>query len=289
MKFRHAALTGMLTLALAIPTAAGTQHSARIVIDAVTRDGWQGPRAAWLQQDPADSLYRAARGALNRREYREAARMFRQIRQQYPRSGYTASAHYWEAFARNRTGTTAERREALGLLETMIQSYPDDDAIPEARELATQIRGQLARAGDAQAAEQVVTQAGDEEEIRIAALNALLHMDSDRAMPLLERIMERRDPESVELRRRAVFLIAQQETDAAADLLLDAAQDDPDEEVRSQAVFWLGQVDDERAVEALEHILDTSEEPDVQQNAIFALSQVESERAWEVVRGYAEK
>ena len=34
------------------------------------------PPAAWLQGDPADSLYRAARAALDRRDYRQAAELF---------------------------------------------------------------------------------------------------------------------------------------------------------------------------------------------------------------------
>src|SRR5204862_8329271 len=50
------------------------------------------PPAAWLQGDPADSVYRAARAALDRRDYRQAADLFAQVPARYPRSGYAADA-----------------------------------------------------------------------------------------------------------------------------------------------------------------------------------------------------
>ena len=44
---------------------------------------------------------------------------------------------------------------------------------------------------------------------RVAALNALLQMDTEQAMPILMDVLERRDACSVELRRKAVFLASQ--------------------------------------------------------------------------------
>jgi TolA-binding protein len=55
--------------------------------------------APWLRADPADSLYRAAREALNRRDFRSAATLFARIPARYPKSGYAADALYWQAFA----------------------------------------------------------------------------------------------------------------------------------------------------------------------------------------------
>ncbi len=47
---------------------------------------------------PADSLYQAAREALNQRDYRRAADLFAEVPGQLPRSGYAADAYYWRAF-----------------------------------------------------------------------------------------------------------------------------------------------------------------------------------------------
>src|SRR6185503_74703 len=82
----------------------------------------------------------------------------------------------------------------------------------------------------------------DDDDERVQALNALLQMDSDRAMPILRKVLERRDTCSYVLRRKAVFLVSQKGGEDAADLLMQTAKNDPDKETREQAVFWLGQV-----------------------------------------------
>jgi HEAT repeat protein len=125
--------------------------------------------------------------------------------------------------------------------------------------------------------------------MKIAAINALIHMDSEKARPILRRVLARRDAASVCLRRKAVFLISQGEAEGAEDILLASARTDPDLEVREQAVFWLSQVGSERAVGALDSILRTSTDRRLQDKAIFALSQQESPRAQQALRTYAER
>ncbi|HUQ48871.1 MAG TPA: HEAT repeat domain-containing protein [Gemmatimonadaceae bacterium] len=127
---------------------------------------------------------------------------------------------------------------------------------------------------------------GDDDD-RVEALNALLQMDADRAMPILTQVLQRRDRCSVTLRRKAVFLISQKRSEKTADLLMSIAKNDPDAEVREQAVFWLGQVPDERAVDLLESILRTSKDEDLQNKALFALSQHRSGRGSAILREFA--
>jgi HEAT repeat protein len=129
----------------------------------------------------------------------------------------------------------------------------------------------------------------DDDDERVAALNALLQMDADRAMPILTKVLERRDPCSAALRRKAVFLVSQKHNAQTADLLLSIARNDPDPEVREQAVFWLGQVPDERAVDLLEQILRTSKDEDLQNKALFALSQHRSPRGSAILKEFAMK
>jgi HEAT repeat protein len=127
----------------------------------------------------------------------------------------------------------------------------------------------------------------DDDDERVAALNALLQMDADRALPILTKVLERRDPCSAPLRRKAVFLVSQKHNAQTADLLMSIARNDPDQETREQAIFWLGQVPDERAVDLLEQILRTSKDEDLQDKAIFALSQQSSGRGASILRDVA--
>ncbi len=250
--------------------------------------------APWLQEDPGARAYAQAREALNGRRYREAAEAFAALRQQYPRSGYAPDSYYWQAFSLSRLGAQADYRRARDLLRSQIDSYPTASTLADARELLLRVESQLARGGDAQAAQTITQQAtaacGPEQELRAAALSALLNMNAERAIPLLKEVLESRDACSAELRRQAVFLISQKMTDESVDILLDLAHrnPDPDPEVREQAVFWLSQVRSEEALDALQAILRESDDPDVQEKAVFAVSQHRSERAGQILRQYAE-
>jgi HEAT repeat protein len=122
---------------------------------------------------------------------------------------------------------------------------------------------------------------------RVAALNALLQMETEQALPILMDVLERRDACSVELRRRAVFLVSQHDTDETVDLLLNAARTDPDFEVREQAVFWLGQLSSDEAVTALESILRQTDDVELQKKVVFSLSQHGSARATQILRDIA--
>ncbi len=124
-------------------------------------------------------------------------------------------------------------------------------------------------------------------ETRVAALNALLQMETEQAMPILMDVLERRDVCSVELRRRAVFLVSQHETRETVDILLRAVREDPDHEVKEQAVFWLGQTSGDDAVTALESILQGAEDIELQKKVVFSLSQHGSSRAGRILRDIA--
>ncbi|MBX3145367.1 MAG: HEAT repeat domain-containing protein [Gemmatimonadales bacterium] len=282
---------------------------------------WQEltPPLAWAAQDPADSLYREARSALNRGSYTRAAYLFAEVYGRHPRSSYAADSYYWEAWAQYRSGTNASLEAARSALLAQQAAHPNARTRDDAVSLLARVNAQLAQRGDARAAAEVQAMAeattrradavADLEKARartesarsslvsrtacreqrnderVAALDALLQMDSDRAMPILEKIMARRDEASTCLRRRAVFLISQQR--GSERMLLDAVRADPDAEVREQAVFWLGQAGGDRAVIALDSLLKTSADAAVQDKAIFALSQIGSAGANRALRDYA--
>src|SRR6266545_2121801 len=285
------------------------------------------PPEAWAQDDPADSLYRAGRRALNRGRYQDAVAAFSEIINKYPRSTYAGDALYWVSFALYRTGDTKNLQRAVEFLTRLRDTYPDADMRGDAETLAARVDGVLAQRGDAAAAERNQARADsargpearasaraarpprepreprpvrppretrssgcdDEDDIRIAALNAVLQMDAERAVPLLKTVLARRDEGSVCLRRKAMFLVSQKRTPETARILLDAVRSDPDQEVREQGVFWLSQVPGDEAVTALDSILRASDDANVQDKAIFALSQHRSERAAGILRAYAER
>ena len=250
--------------------------------------------------DPADTLYQQARAALSRGDNRQAARLFHRIVEEEPDSEYAPDALYWQAFALYRVGGNDALREALSALDQQREEYPDAATRGDADALAVRIRGALAQGGDADAAQRLYEVAGaaesgyeggdcpdEDADVRVAALNALMEMDPERALPVLEKVLERRDACSETLREKAVFIVAEGESPRATEILLKVARTDPHPEVRGHAVFWLSEVDDERAVDALEQILLESQDNELREKALFALSENDSERAGLILRNYA--
>jgi HEAT repeat protein len=253
------------------------------------------PRAVSFQADTAEVVYRDARRALNNSDFRQAARLFSQLRRDYPESVYVGDAYYFEAFALYRAGGTSGMERALDLLDTQQDGHSDASTREDAPSLRVQIEGALARTGDRERGRRIQERAsdpcGEDDELRSAALNALLNMNADKALPILVEVLESRDECSVELRRQAVFLVSQHMTSETVDILLDLAHrnPDPDQEVREQAVFWLSQVNSPEAISALESILRTSDDREIQEKAVFALSQHSGSRSTEILKEYAER
>jgi HEAT repeat protein len=257
------------------------------------------PPEPWAKADPADSLYRLAREAMGRGDYKRAAEIFHRIPERYPQSAYAGQAIYYEAYSLYRSGGDDDLSAARDRLKQLKQKdaklWKNDGSV-----LATRVCGELAKRGDENCAAEIEktaqqdppAQAGrscpdedDDNDDRIAALNALLQMDADRAMPILKKVLERRDACSAGLRRKAVFLVSQKRTDETANILMNVARTDPDGEVREQAVFWLSQVPGSTPL--LEEILKGNSDENIKEKALFSLSQQNEPRAQQVLRDFA--
>jgi tetratricopeptide (TPR) repeat protein len=235
------AVTALAGVHVSTDVAAGAQLLAITTIggsDFATR-----PPAAWADADPADSLYRRAREELNRGDYATAARSFARIASDFPRSVYAGDALYWEAYAHYSVGGSAQLREALRALDAQRSRYPKSSTRGDADALAVRVRGALAQLGDGAAAQSVTERAtagagpcangrrapneNDDDDERIAAMNALLQMNAERAMPILRTVLAKRDACSASLRAKAVFLVSQLRTSETENILLDAVKNDP--------------------------------------------------------------
>ena len=264
------------------------------------------PPEPWAKTDPADSLYRLAREAMSRGDFKRAAEIFHRIPERYPQSTYAGQAMYYEAYSLYRAGGEDDLSSARDRLKTLKQKdakmWKSDGA-----SLMTRVCGELAKRGDQDCAAEINTKVqdvdvgkgetvtigqgrscpsgDDDDDDRIAALNALLQMDADAAMPILKKVLERRDPCSVALRRKAVFLVSQKRTDETANILMNVARTDPDQEVREQAVFWLSQVPGSTPL--LEGILRGNGDEGIKEKALFSLSQQNDPRAQQALRDFA--
>src|SRR5205809_200477 len=226
------------------------------VLDALDALDTDEGRVLQDEQDPTDSLWRAAQRALNRADYQNAANLYGDLARRYPAAARAGDALYWAAFALYKNDNLDRARS---LLVTQQQRYQKAATLRDGDALLARVQAALAKQGDGAAAEWIRRHAqpaadtggtrggncpgeDDDDDLRVAALNGLLQMDATSALPILKKVLAKRDACSAGLRRKAVFIVSQKRGGETEDILLDVARNDPDAEVRQQAVFWLSQV-----------------------------------------------
>lgn len=271
------------------PTKANLRHALLLMsITLVAAMLW--PHALLAQSDEARELYERAQELLREERYSRAARAFEDVFDEYEGDDLAGEAMYWYAFALYRMGDRGDLRDARGALEIALEKYEEAVDRSETMKLLERIEGKLARLGDAGAARRVHERTEDDadEELRMSALNALIHMDSERALPIIQKILENPDKYSGEMRAQAIFLLAQHGGDEVEDLMMDVAKNDQDDEVREQAIFWLSQVGSDRALDLLFELFQSDiDNEDIQERLIFAIAQHGDERSAKLLRDIA--
>jgi HEAT repeat protein len=260
--------------------------------------GFEYTRApqAWAPQDPADSLYRQAQQAMSRGDYRRAAGLFKDLPVKQPNSAYAGDALYWQAFSLYRIGGTAELQEALTVLDVRKGKYPSGrsvrgDADPA---LATRIAGVLSARGlgGQDLVKRALTEGSgtcdnEDQSVRAEALSALRQTDPEEALAQSKKILVRKDECSVQLRRSALWLIANKKDASATATLVGVAKNDPSMDLRSEATGFLGSMGGDDALAALEELVKSDDER-VQRAAVRALTMHSSPRARVAMRALIE-
>jgi HEAT repeat protein len=265
-----------------------------------------GVLAVGIAVDPADSLFRSGRAAITDGDYKRAAAIFKQVGEKFPNSALVGDAMYWRAWALYKFGSSNRTKrdldDAMVALDRYTSTYAKGSKLAsDATDLRVRIRSAQASLGDADAAGDIAEDATKlrrqapctgskvDEETRMAALDGLLSMSSEDAVPILTAVLKQRDACRVELRKKAVFLLTQKRSDGIVPALLDVARNDPSTDVRGDAIFWLSQARSDLAVPALDSILFApSANVELRKKAIFALSQQRDDRARSALRRAAE-
>jgi len=236
MRMKRALRNGILMLGIAVVLPLAAQQSAGVPSPDPT-----APRPPASAQ--VDAAYDTATVALDRGDYARAIDLFTDIANQ---NGDRADAAlYWVAYAQQRQGDGGGAINTIGVLR---REFPESAWLDDADHLVAEIRGARGDVGDAprasrsrgsgrgQNAPRADEDTGDD--MRLYALNALMHVDAERAVPLLEKII--RSDDSIEIRQRALFVLLQSHGEEAIELVAEVARDDSDPEMRIYALRHLG-------------------------------------------------
>jgi len=256
---------------------------------------------SWNEQDPADSLYRTAREALNRGDYRRATTLFRDLPVKFPGSSYALDAYYYQALSLYYIGGTTELQDALNALnalEAARNKFPRSSRTQsDARTLTTRIAGVLSArglGGSDIVKKALVNNPGtgcdtEDQSVRSEALNALMQTEPEAALQMAKRILAKRDECSVQLRKSAVWLLGNKRDATATTTLIATAKSDPAVEVRSEAISSLARLPGDDALATLEELARTAHTEPLQRAAVRALTGHSNPKARLGVRSLVEK
>lgn len=198
--------------------------------------------------------YEQAQRAIERDEWAEAVAQFQAL---VAAAGARADAAlYWKAYALDKLG---QRAEALTAVAELTKSFPKSRWLGDARALEVQVRQ---RSGQA-----VPLDASGDEELKLLALNALQHSSPDQAIPMLRQLLQ--GTQSLELKERALFVLAQSRSPQARKVLEDVArQGNPD--LQRRAIDYLGMHGSVENRVVLAEVYRTSPDVDVKRRVLRA-------------------
>jgi HEAT repeat protein len=202
-----------------------------------------------------DQIYASATDALNSGQYDQANDGFGEIARM--RGRRADAALYWKAYALNRA---EHRREALVTLAELRKGYPQSRWLHDAGALEIEIR----RAGG----QPVNIETNPDEELKLLALNSLMHSDPEKAVPLLEKVLQGNS--SLKLKEKALFVLSQSRSDKAQQILLSVAKSNNQPELQKHAVRWLGISGNKNNGQILQEIYTSASSPEVKKSVLSA-------------------
>ncbi|HSF18934.1 MAG TPA: HEAT repeat domain-containing protein [Vicinamibacteria bacterium] len=206
---------------------------------------------AWVQSAESNASYQEGRQALDRGDWAQAIAAFRRAGED---EALADAALWWQAYAHQRAG---ELERALELVSELDRRFPQSRWRDDARALAAEIRGVSAR------------QIGSgDDELKLMALNGLMHMEDDEAIPILEEVLA--GGQSEKLRERALFVLAQMDSEPAFAVLARTARSSTDGELQRKAIRYLGIHESERSLALLEELYRSLESHDARSDVLHA-------------------
>jgi HEAT repeat protein len=205
----------------------------------------------------AGGAYESGLSLMSRRDYEKAIARFDQV---VAAKGTRADgALYHKAYALYRLGRGSD---ATNTLSELRKNHPQSRYLKDASALETTIR-----ASNGQAPR---PEASDDEEIKLLAINALVHTDPEQALPLLENVLNG-GANSLQLKTRALFVLAQSSQPRAREILMNLAKGGGNPDLQRSAIQYLATRGRTRVTSAeLKEIYDATSDPEIKRAVINA-------------------
>jgi HEAT repeat protein len=188
----------------------------------------RGQEAKEREQEKIEQLqelYEDGREDLDDDRYEQATAKFKELADM--NGPQTDAALYWKAYAENKTG---KRDTALSTIADLKRRFPQSRWLKDAGALEIEVRqstGQPAKPADQ-----------SDEELRMLVIQGLMNSDPERAMPLLEKVLN--GSASPKEKSKALFVLAQNGSPQGREIIARIARGQSNPELQRKAVEYLG-------------------------------------------------
>jgi len=243
-----------------------------------------------LADEETELKMQEAREALNQARYEYAAQMLAEVYEAEKGREAAGNALYWQAFARYKLQRTSELKVATELLRLQQEEYQESETAAEGEALLARLYGELAERGEIEGVREIHELSDDEmlrEATRVAALEALMRMDPDKALPILEKIVTGEKEVSEDMRRHSVFILCRMDDQRSEDLLVAMLNQTEDPEMLSELVMCLSMKESDKALDAIVDLFQRTDDPEIHQAAMFAIGRHGGPRAFQMLADIA--
>jgi HEAT repeat protein len=203
--------------------------------------------------DSEERLYRRGTEYLDRRDWEKAIDEFDNAIEK--KGAKADGAFYWKAYALSKLG---KREQALATLAELRKSYPSSRWLNDAKALEAEVQ-QASGTGPS-------PETQSDEELKLFAINSLMNTDPERALPLLEKILQKST--SPKLKERALFVLAQNRSSKSNEIVSQFARGGGNPDLQQKAVEYLGVYGGRENLQTLGDIYAGSSDPGLKRSIL---------------------
>ena len=208
-------------------------------------------------EDREQDAYENGSDAIDEEEWSKAVRHFDRV---IAMGGKRADAAlYWKAYALSREG---RRSDALAAIAQLKATAPKSRWLDDAKALEIEIRQESGQ----RPLESLESQS--DEEMKLIAINSLMHSDSDEAVPMLEKFLT--GGASVKLKKKALFVLSQGGSPRARQVVTEIARGQRNPQLQSEALKYLGLFGGEQSRQALAEIYASTSDVGVKKEVLHS-------------------
>ncbi len=242
MSMRWTFAVAVLAAALCAPARAIAQEEPDLDVDVADAADQEPDDEDQEQEDAEDreqDAYDEGSDAIDEEQWAQAVRHFDRVAAM---AGKKADAAlYWKAYALHREG---RRSDALAAIAQLKATAPKSRWLDDAKALEIEIRQ-----GSGQ---RPAVESQSDEEMKLIAINSLMHSDSEEAVPMLEKFLT--GNASVKLKKKALFVLSQGGSPRARQVVTEIARGQRNPQLQGEALKYLGLFGGEQSRQALAEI-----------------------------------